>query len=189
MLRSPWVFASSSWPIASFPAKTSVNKQLFTHEEDQIILEFVRVNGAKNWNLLTATLENRTAKQCRERWYNHLDPAIQKGPWSLQEDQILAEKQMTLGNKWAEIARFLPGRTDTLVKNRWNTSVKARVAVDVAGRISVIPPHASHTELFERDQIMKAGEGSVVAWLDEFNGREIPFGQHWGDWMSPLLKR
>jgi hypothetical protein len=169
-----------------------VHKLPFTNEEDQIILDFVRVNGAKNWNFLTSTLENRTAKQYRERWHNHLDPSTQKGPWSLEEDEILAEKQALLGNKWAEIARFLPGRTDTLVKNRWNTSVKARVAVDVAGRITVIPAHATQIEIFERYPAVfqTAESGSVVAWLDEFNARGGPFEQNvWTDWMPPLVKR
>jgi hypothetical protein len=71
---------------------------------------------------------NRTPKQCRERWNNQLNPKINKGPWTLEEDIMLVRKQRQLGNRWAEISRFLPGRTDTLVKNRWNTSVKFRIA-------------------------------------------------------------
>ncbi len=27
-------------------------------------------------------LHNRIGKQCRERWYNHLDPNIKKGDWT-----------------------------------------------------------------------------------------------------------
>jgi hypothetical protein len=189
MLGSGWFFTASY--ASSFPLKAPVHKQPFTEAEDQTILDFVRANGAKNWNFVASELENRTPKQCRERWHNHLDPSIQKGPWSPDEDQVLAEKQAVLGNKWAEIARFLPGRTDTLVKNRWNTSVKARVAVDVGGRITVLPPHAAQGPLFDCEPAPPPADGgSVVAWLDAFSTKAQPAEQgRWRDWIPPLLKR
>jgi hypothetical protein len=109
---------------ASEPARHP--KRPFTLEEDKILLSFVSVVGPRNWGQLAAQLHNRTPKQCRERWNNQLNPHINKTPWSADEDRILAEKQATLGNQWVQIARFLPGRTDTQVKNRWNSCVKAK---------------------------------------------------------------
>ena len=102
-------------------------KNPFSVAEDFQIYNHVSVNGPFNWNEVAEKL-SRTPKQCRERWNGHLNPAINKGPWTHMEDCILAEKQNILGNKWAEIAKFLPGRTDTIVKNRWNTSVKHRLS-------------------------------------------------------------
>ena len=107
--------------------KHTISKRTFSPSEDQILIRYIYQHGPKNWSLLANILPGRTPKQCRERWHNHLDPRINKGPWTLEEDKILAEKQKLLGNKWSDIAKFLPGRTDTLVKNRWNTSVKSRL--------------------------------------------------------------
>lgn len=100
-----------------------VKKRPFTVEEDHQLMQYVRMNGPRNWNVIAEQL-GRTSKQCRERYTGHLAPHINNRPFTAEEDRIIVEKHAILGNKWAEIARFLPGRTDILVKNRWSTRLR-----------------------------------------------------------------
>lgn len=66
--------------------------------------------GTKNWSLIAQNLQGRLGKQCRERWYNHLDPTVNKGPFTVEEDIKLLELKIERGTKWARIAESLPGR-------------------------------------------------------------------------------
>merc|ERR1719473_1865398 len=111
-------------------------------EDDQLVrlVKELAVEGAvKSWGEVANQIAGRTSKQCRERWFNHLDPSIKRGNYTQNEDKIIMDEQAKLGNKWSIISSMLPGRTEDAVKIRWKTLDRERRQVANGGKLSSTP--------------------------------------------------
>lgn len=67
----------------------------------------------------------REVRQPQRRWFNQLHPEIaREAEWSREEEKLLFSLQREEGNKWARIARQLPGRSDNNIKNYFYSTLR-----------------------------------------------------------------
>lgn len=108
-------------------------RRVFTTEEDQLIADLVSSQQFTNWHEVAQKLHGRTARQCRDRWTNYLSPSNSFAPWTHEEDELIVEKVNEIGTKWSIIAKFIKGRSDNTIKNRWYSGLKKNCVIGSNG--------------------------------------------------------
>ena len=107
--------------------RPGLKKGPWKEEEDLMLMEWVRKNGATNWSKATKVIRGRSGKQIRERWFNTLNPNVKKGEWSAAEDALIFDLYAQIGARWTQIAAEFNGRTENSIKNRFYSTLR-RVA-------------------------------------------------------------
>lgn len=112
--------------------RTNLSKAPWSTTEDQILIEVMKKKTDKMpWRDVAAEVNQRagneflrTGKQCSERWTNHLDPNVNRGAWTEEEDIKLFRCFLQTGKKWSELSKMIENRTENAVKNRFNSLMK-----------------------------------------------------------------
>ncbi|GAA5815469.1 hypothetical protein MFLAVUS_008981 [Mucor flavus] len=123
--RTP-VQCSTRWLGALNP---HVHKGRWSKEEDEVLTDSVRpylkgkitlTEDNLPWSKIAQHIANRTGIQCQARWTEALDPAVRKGRWKKEEDEMLKKGVEKFGCCWIRVAGSIPGRTQRQCRTRWN---------------------------------------------------------------------
>uniref|UniRef100_A0A6B2KY67 Uncharacterized protein n=1 Tax=Arcella intermedia TaxID=1963864 RepID=A0A6B2KY67_9EUKA len=83
---------------------------IWKNTEDEILKAAVMKYGKNQWARIASLLSRKSAKQCKSRWYEWLDPSIKKTEWSREEEEKLLHLAKIMPCQWRTIAPIV-GRT------------------------------------------------------------------------------
>ncbi|XP_055306572.1 cell division cycle 5-like protein [Sitodiplosis mosellana] len=91
---------------------------VWRNTEDEILKAAVMKYGKNQWSRIASLLHRKSAKQCKARWYEWLDPSIKKTEWSREEDERLLHLAKLMPTQWRTIAPII-GRTAAQCLDRY----------------------------------------------------------------------
>ncbi len=124
-----------------------MKRVLWKPEEDRKLLELMQTLGNK-WTLIGTLIGNRSGKQVRERYANHLRTGLNKSVnWTMEEDQQFVSLYNRFGNQWCKIAKFLPERSECQIKNRFHTYIKDVIATGILNQENYLDSKENKEEI------------------------------------------
>jgi len=102
---------------------------VWKNTEDEILKAAVMKYGKNQWSRVSSLLNRKSAKQCKARWYEWLDPSIKKTEWTREEDEKLLHLAKLMPTQWRTIAPVV-GRTPSQCLERYEKLLDAACAKD-----------------------------------------------------------
>ena len=130
------------------PRPESPQRSRFTKEEDHLLKLLVSAQPQPKWSEIAKNFQNRTARQCRERYNNYLRPDLINGPWTKEEDDLLIELFERHGPKWSLISQSFNSRSSVNVKNH-HSSLINQLSKTSSCTFKIEMPKKEEPKLFE----------------------------------------
>jgi len=90
--------------------KYMIKGGIWKNTEDEILKAAVMKYGLNQWSRISSLLVRKSAKECKARWQEWLDPNIKKTEWSREEEEKLLHLSKIFPCQWRTIAPMI-GRT------------------------------------------------------------------------------
>ena len=107
--------------------RTYLRGGVWKNTEDEILKAAIMKYGKTEWARVASLLPKKSAKQCKARWQEWLDPSIKKTEWTRQEDEKLLHLAKLMPTQWRTIAPMV-GRTAMQCLQRYEQLLEAAAA-------------------------------------------------------------
>ena len=104
--------------------RTYLRGGVWKNTEDEILKAAIMKYGKTEWARVASLLPKKSAKQCKARWQEWLDPSIKKTEWTRQEDEKLLHLAKLMPTQWRTIAPMV-GRTAMQCLQRYEQLLEA----------------------------------------------------------------
>ncbi|KAI1188938.1 pre-mRNA splicing factor component-domain-containing protein [Nemania serpens] len=132
---------------------------VWTNIEDEILKASVSKYGLNQWDRVSSLLPRKTAKQCKARWNEWLDPSIKKIEWSKEEDEKLLHLAKIMPTQWRTIAPRV-GRTANQCQERYQKLLDDAEQRDIEG-FGLTGPAGGETQAPSADDVRRLRPGEV----------------------------
>lgn len=126
------MFTTDPFMFSSNP--NSPQRSRFTKDEDEKLKQLVSFKSPPNWNDIAKQMNNRTPRQCRERYANYLRPNLINGPWTKEEDNLLFDLYEKYGPRWSLISQSFKSRSSVNIKNHHSSLTSQKIVKEKSNR-------------------------------------------------------
>ncbi|KAI5463267.1 pre-mRNA splicing factor component-domain-containing protein [Mariannaea sp. PMI_226] len=132
---------------------------VWTNIEDEILKASVSKYGLNQWARVSSLLARKTAKQCKARWNEWLDPSIKKIEWSREEDEKLLHLAKIMPTQWRTIAPIV-GRTANQCLERYQKLLDEAEARE-SSSLGLTGPDGGETQAPSADDVRRLRPGEL----------------------------
>ncbi|KAF8459553.1 pre-mRNA splicing factor component-domain-containing protein [Terfezia claveryi] len=131
---------------------------VWSNVEDEILKASVSKYGLNQWQRVSSLLARKSAKQCKARWNEWLDPSIRKVEFSREEDEKLLHLAKLFPTQWRSIAKMV-GRTASQCLDRYQKLLDEAEARESTMDLSLTGPEGASAP--SADDIRKFRPGEI----------------------------